>query len=399
MLFFLLFSIKNHFSLKNQTMLSKEVKQNPMYSYLLLLVVAAIAGHQGWRTLFNNFAIDEIGINGLKMGIIQSVRETPGFLTFLVIYLLLFIREERLSAYGIILMGVGISMTGMLPTFYGIIISVFIMSLGFHYFETTNQSLTLQYFTKRDAPLVMGRLKSVAALANIAVGISVWVLSGYIASKHLFLTIGILVIATGIYALYKHPTNKDIAPQTKKIVLKKKYWLYYVISFFSGARRQIFVVFVVFMLVEKYHYSIKEVAILFLINNIMVYLITPHIARSINKYGEKKMLTAEYSFLIIIFLCYAYVNNRYLAGALYVVDHIFFGFAISINSYLQKIAEPSDVANSISTGFAINHISAVIIPVCGGLLWMWNPQLPFILGAILAVCSLVFVQKLKTDFH
>lgn len=376
-------------------MLTKSVKDNPMYKYLLLLVIAATAGHQGWRTLFNNFAVDTIGIDGLHMGILQSVRETPGFLTFLVIYVLLFIREERLSAWGILLMGVGIGMTGLLPSFQGLILSIFIMSLGFHYFETTNQSLTLQYFTKKEAPLVMGKLKSYAALANIAVGMAVWFISDYLPMSYIFMIVGILVVLVGLYALTRRPADASKPVQEKKIVLKKKYWLYYVLSLLSGARRQIFVVFVVFMLVTKYDYSIREVAILFLINNILVYFISPYIARAINKFGERKVLSLEYASLIIIFLSYAFVSNRYVAGGLYIVDHIFFGFAMAINSYLQKIADPKDMANSISTGFAINHISAVIIPVFGGILWMWNWQLPFIVGAVLALFSLIFVQKIK----
>lgn len=376
-------------------MLTKSVQNNPMYKYLLLLVVAATAGHQGWRTLFNNFAVDTIAIDGLHMGIIQSVREMPGFLTFLVIYVLLFMREERLSAWGILLMGVGIAMTGLLPSFQGVILSIFIMSLGFHYFETTNQSLTLQYFTKKEAPLIMGYLKRYAALANIIISIAVWFISDYLPMSYIFMIVGILVVIVGIYALSRRPADINKIVQEKKIVIKKKYWLFYVLSLFSGARRQIFVVFVVFMLVQKYDYTIREVTILFLINNILVYFITPCIARGINKFGERKMLSLEYISLIVIFLSYAFVTNRYIAGGLYIIDHIFFGFAMAINSYLQKIAEPKDLANSISTGFAINHISAVIIPVFGGMLWMWNWQLPFIIGAILALGSLIFVQKIK----
>jgi len=366
-----------------------------MYKYLLLLVIAATAGHQGWRTLFNNFAVDTVGINGFQMGVIQSVRETPGFLTFLVVYVLLFMREERLSAWGILLMGVGIGMTGLLPSFQGIILSIFIMSLGFHYFETTNQSLTLQYFSKQDAPLVMGRLKSYGGLANIAVGLAVWFVSDYLPLSNIFLIIGILVALVGVYALTRRPADHKIRTQKKKIVIKKKYWLFYVLSLFSGARRQIFVVFVVFMLVQKYAFTIREVAILFLINNVLVYFISPYIAKAINKFGERKVLTIEYVGMFVIFLSYAFVSNRYIAGGLYVIDHIFFGFAMAINSYLQKIAEPEDLANSISTGFAINHISAVIIPVFGGMLWMWNWQIPFIAGAVLALGSLFFVQKIK----
>ena len=59
-----------------------------MYHYLLLLTIAAAVGLQGWRTIFNNFAVEKAGVDGLWIGIIQSVREVPGFLALMVIYIL-----------------------------------------------------------------------------------------------------------------------------------------------------------------------------------------------------------------------------------------------------------------------------------------------------------------------
>lgn len=137
----------------------KELKQNKMYAYLMLLVVAATAGHQAWRTLFNNLAVDEVGINGLQLGVIQSIREVPGFLALLVIYVLFFVREHRLSAISVLLVGVGVALTGFFPSFYGLIFTTLIMSVGFHYFETTNKSLTLQYFNYEQAPYVFAKQK------------------------------------------------------------------------------------------------------------------------------------------------------------------------------------------------------------------------------------------------
>ncbi|MDE5416524.1 MFS transporter [Labilibaculum sp. DW002] len=375
--------------------MNKELRKNIMFQYLMLLVIAATAGHQAWRTLFNNLAVDEVGINGFQLGVIQSVREIPGFLALLVVYLLLVIKEHRLSALAVLFVGLGVALTGFFPSFIGLIATTLIMSIGFHYFETTNKSLTLQYFNYEQAPYVFAKQKSWAAVANIGVGAFIFGIAHFISLQANFILIGTVIFGLGVWALFWKPADKEIVPQNKGMVLRKRYWLFYVLNFLSGARRQIFVVFAVFMLVQKYHFSIQHVAILFIINNIITYFISPYIAKGINRYGERKMLSLEYIFLIFVFLGYAFIENGLVVAILYIIDHIFFGFSMGINTYFHKTGDKKDIAPSMAVGFTINHISAVVIPVCGGLLWMWHWQIPFIAGAILCVVSLAFVQKIR----
>ncbi len=177
------------------------------------------------------------------------------------------------------------------------------------------------------------------------------------------------------------------------MILKRKYWLYYILNFLSGARRQIFVVFAVFMLVERHHFSIQEISGLFVVNNIIAYFFNPLIAKGINKYGERRMLTLEYSSLAIIFAAYALIDIKWVVALLYILDHLFFNFSIGIRTYFQKHADPKDIAPSMAVGFTINHITAVIVPVLGGLMWIYNWQLPFISGVLLALCSLFVVWR------
>ncbi len=368
-----------------------------MYPYLLVLVLSAMGGFQGWRTLLNNFAVEEATLSGFQIGVVQSLREVPGFLVFLVVFVLLLVREHKLAAISVLIMGVGIALVGFFPSFPGLIFTTVLMSIGFHYFETTNKSLTLQHFDTLQAPIVFAKLRSYGALTNIVVGALVWAVSDYLPYKYSFLFIGLCVVAAGIYALTQNPIKRETAPQHKKIILRKKYWLFYVLNLLSGARRQIFVVFAVFLLVERYHFTVKEIAILFVINNILAYFFNPIIAKWINKYGERKVLSLEYIGLFFIFLGYAYFQNRYFIAGLYLFDHLFFNFSIGISTYLQKIADPRDIAPSASAGFAINHIMAVVVPVMGGLLWMVDFRIPFVIGAGLSVISLFFVQQIRTQ--
>ncbi|SEM37391.1 hypothetical protein SAMN04489760_11243 [Syntrophus gentianae] len=375
----------------------EQFKEKPMYTYLMVLVICASAGLQGWMALFTNFAKEVVGVNGFQIGVAQAVREIPGFLTFLVMYVLLVMKEHRLSAWSVVLLGIGIGATGFFPTFPGLLMVTVIMSIGFHYFETTNKSLTVQYFDLKDAPVVFARLRGYGALANITVGSIVWFLSYFIPYQLNFLLLGIFISLAGIYMLSKNPVQEHGLPPQNKLVLRRKYWLYYVLNFLSGARRQIFIVFAVFLLVEKYRLSVSTIAGIYVLNYILTYLTNRYISRAINVYGERVVLSLESASLFVLFLGYAFIENAWVAVILYVLDSIFFNFAIGLNTYLQKTADPGDLAQSTAIGFTINHISAVVIPLVGGSLWLLNWKLPFLIGACLTVISLYFTQKIRTQ--
>jgi len=368
-----------------------------MYSYLILLTVASAVSLQGWNTLFNNFAVDVAGLNGLQVGTIQSVREIPGFISLLVIYVLLVMKEHRLSVYSVLLSGLAVILTGFFPSFAGILITTFIMSLGFHYFETTNQSLTLQYFNHVEAPVVLSKQRSYNALANVVICIVIWGFSYIVDIKWLFVLTGIVVVIISLYSMKINPEKEDLPVQHKKLIFRKKYTLFYILNLLSGARRQIFVVFAVFLLVDRYSFSLQEITILFIINNIVNYFVSPYIGEAINRFGEKRMLSFEYFSVIFIFLAYAFVDSSLVAALLYIIDNILFNFAIGIRTYFQKTADPADIASSMAVGFTINHIVAVVLPVAGGALWLLDFRIPFVAGSVLGVLSLIAVQMMKSQ--
>lgn len=363
-----------------------------MYLYLLILTLCATGGLQVWRTLFDNFAVQAAGLNGNHVGLIQSVREIPGFLALLVVYVLLFIKEHRLAALSIVILGLGVSLTGFFPSFYGIIFTTLLMSFGFHYFETMNQSLTLQYFNISNAPVVFGLLRSRSAACSVMVALFFLFFSNYLNFTSMYLAFGIGIMGLGTVALCQNPTRRDLPVQNTKMVFKKRYWLFYLLTFLAGARRQVFIAFAVFLLVKKFDYTIQEVAFLFLFNNVVNYFLSPFIGRCIARYGERKVLSLEYAALILIFIGYAFVENRYLVALLYIFDHVFFNFAIGIKTFFQKIADQADIAPSMAVGFTINHVAAVVLPAAGGILWLIDYKIPFIAGAFLSFISLAAVQ-------
>jgi len=373
-------------------MTEDQIKKRQMYLFLLILAVGSTAAFQGWRTLLNNFAVDVAGLNGFGMGIVQSIREVPGFLAMMAIYVILIIREHKLAALAVMILGLGVVITGFMPSLIGIVISTLTMSFGFHYYETMNQSLTLQYFNRTEAPVVMGKLRSFNALTNIVIGLFIYLISDALNFTQMFCILGGLAIAAGAWALTRDPSRQDLPLQNKKMVFKGKYWLYYALTFFSGARRQIFVAFAIFLMVEKFNFTIQQVTALFVFNNVVNYFVSPRIGKAINRFGERNMMTLEYTALGLIFLGYAFSQSGILVALLYVVNNIFYGFAMGIQTFYQKIADPEDIASGMAVGFTINHISAVCVPFLGGLLWVADYQAVFIGAALLALISLLLVQ-------
>ena len=377
----------------------KDFLVNKMYVYLMVLTICSTMGLHGWRTLFDNFAVNVIHLDGHHIGVIQSVREIPGFLALLVVYFLLIIREHRLSALSVLILGIGVAATGLLPSFHGLILTTLIMSFGFHYFETTNQSLTLQYFNKTEAPLVFGKLRSIASASNIIAGAAIFLLAPHLSYQQLYLLFGVLVIVASSWALTQNPTKRDLVPQQKKMIFKKRYWLFYNLTFMAGARRQIFIAFAVFLLVKKFNFSVQEIAALFFFNNIINYFLSPYIGKAINIFGERKVLSLEYFSLIVIFVSYALVDSKFIVAILYIADHIFFNFAIAIRTFFQKIASPEDIAPSMAVGFTINHIAAVFLPALGGLLWLIDYKIVFFGGAAFSLVSLILVQFISSEIQ
>ena len=200
-----------------------------------------------------------------------------------------------------------------------------------------------------------------------------------------------------IYLQISFPIFKPKNSQHKNIVLRKKYSLYYILIFLSGARRQIFVVFAAFLMVEKFKYSASQVTLLFLINYLFNWLFAERIGKIIHIFGEKKSLTFEYVGLIIVFISYALVTNAYIAAILYVIDHMFFALALAINTYFQKIADPKDIASSAGVSFTINHIAAIFVPVLLGFLWIYSHSLVFFIGAFFAFLSLIATQFIPSN--
>jgi len=378
-------------------MLSNNLKTKK--SFLIVTSIILTLTFSAWVALLNNFAIEKANFTGAEIGMLQSLREIPGFLAFTAVFVLLVLREQTFALVSLCIMSIGVSITGFFPYEIGLYATTVIMSIGFHYFETIKNSLSLQWLSKDEAPAFLGKLIAINATASLLIYALIWLFFsifkiGYSNSYLIFGSIG-LVLCVWCWLFF--PKFKNPIEQHKKLILRKRYWLYYCLTFFAGARRQIFVVFASFMMVEKFEYGPEDIAILFTINHLVSMYAAPKIGRWIGRVGERKTLTIEYIGLIFIFIGYALVEDANIAAGLYVIDHLFFAMAIALKTFFQKIADPKDIAGSSGVSFTINHIAAVVIPAAFGILWLQNPSAVFYCGAAIALISLIMSQRIDIE--
>lgn len=358
---------------------------------LLMMAFAMPMAFSVWMALLNNFAIEVAQFTGREIGILQSLREIPGFLAFTAVFVLLVLKEQIFAYLSLLVLGLGVALTGFFPTVYGLYFTTVLMSIGFHYFETMNQSLTLQWIDKSETAGFLGKVMSYKSAAAIIAFGGIWLMVEHFHVPYVWIYAGFGGSVAGIvlYVWMTFPMFVQPVVQHKHLLIRKRYWLFYLLTFLSGARRQIFVVFAGFLLVEKFGYSAGDIAILYLVNHFINLLFAAKIGRWIGRIGERNALAIEYVGLIIVFLGYSFVTNHYVASILYVTDHLFFAMAIAIKTYFQKIADPKDMASTAGVSFTINHIAAVILPALLGLVWLIQPGAVFVVGAGIAVCSLL----------
>ncbi len=362
---------------------------------LLFVMAAAMPLSMGtWTALINNFAIEHAAFNGADIGILQSLREIPGFLSFAVVFLLFLFREQTLGLLSLFLLGLGTAATGLFPTFWGLILTTVIMSIGFHYYETVNQSLQLQWLAKDEAPAVMGKLVAAGATTSLVAYGAIYLAIdlGDLPLAWVYAIGGGITALLAVFAKLAFPHFPEKVEQRRQIVLRRRYWLYYALTFMGGARRQIFVVFAGFLMVEKFGFDAAAISLMFLANMAINIVAAPRIGRFIKRWGERRALTVEYIGLILVFSAYAFVNDPWVAVGLYIFDHLLFAMAIAMRTYFQKIADPADIAPTAGVAFSINHIAAVVIPAAFGLLWLVSPSIVFLAGAGMSFLSLLLAR-------
>jgi MFS family permease len=363
-------------------------------------------GFEVWQDVFNNFAVEELHVSAAQMGALQSVREIPGLLGFVLAFLALWLSEMRVMGLSVLLLGIGLVVGGLATGLGVFIVGTLVMSTGFHFFYPSSSSVVLMGMSQDEAPKVLGWLRSVSTFAAALATVAIWTLVkgahigpvtipawGY---RNLLIVTGAIVIAGSLLTLRSgrhHGTQR----QSRKIILRREYWLYYALTFLMGSRRHIYTTFAIFLLVQTYKIDVRVTAILFFVNNLINIFTSAQFGKLVARFGERKVLTVNFVGLVIVFLGYAFVPSLPVLYVLFVLDNVFNGFSLAVDSYFQKIAVgPEEITSNVSVAQTINHLSALVVPLLGAILWeKIAPAATFLAGVAIVVVALVLVQLIR----
>lgn len=356
---------------------------------LYLLAAAVPIAFTTWNALLNNFVVEVAKFDGEKIGLLQSIREVPGLLAFSIVFILMIFRQQSAAYFSLFLLGLGTLLTGFFPSTLGLYLTTLLMSTGFHYLETLHSSLSLQWVQKEKAPSFLGKLSALRSFMALFILAILYIMMqifnvGYIA---VYLFSGGITILLAVIAWMGFEHFKDDVVQETRLFLRKKYWLFYMLTFLAGARRQIVVVFAGFLLVEKFHFSVENMLLLLIANTIINMICAPYAGKLIERFGENLSLKLEYICIVLIFILYGLVQSQIMAVTLYILDNLFYTIAIALKTYFQKIADPKDIAVTSGVASAINHIAAVFLPVTLGIVWIYSTSAVFFIGAAIAMVA------------
>jgi hypothetical protein len=387
-----------------------------VFSALTFLFAFGFAVYSG---VFQNFLRDELHASASNLGLLESTREIPGLLAALMAGTLVALAETRVAALGLLITAIGIGCTGQMSHYGSLIAITVFWSVGFHLWASVSPAITLALAKGREGGRHLGRMSAVGSVATLgALGLT-WALDRGMRAAGLplhsvymvsFYLAGACILASALLCPLLSAHAATDGPRAR-IILRREYGLYYLLTFLEGCRRQIFSIFASFALILIYHVPLGAMLALQFINSVLIAVTAPQIGRLVDRIGERGPLTFYSIGLILVFLGYATTrsivvrlgypeaNAVYALYALFLIDNVLFSFGVGFTTYLHRIVRPNEMTPCLSMGVTMNHIAAVTVPVGGA--WLWdhyhNYQIPFWVGVAIACVSLFATRWLPRD--
>lgn len=363
---------------------------------LLASAVFCVSAFLGIQSgLFNNFIVDRLGIEADGLGYLESFREVPGFLNALFIALMIRFAPPIVAGFSLILMGLGLVAYAEANNLLDIIIFSFVWSLGFHAWIPLNSAMALAYSEGDEKGKPLGQLRSVDSLAALVAILLCLFTVDVLEFEGLFRVGGLIAVIGGLAIMFA--SRRLQTGREPRLVMRKRYSVYYLLSFLGGWRRQIFTTFALFVLVSKYGTDRNTIITLVLINQCVVLIYAPIAGQLVDKLGERIMLSISYFGLVFVFIGYAFLKNVNHLYVLYCIDNFLYIGGIALTTYLHKISPAKELKPTLAMGVTMNHIASVVGPMIGGLAWMkFGHHVVFVSGSVATAISLIVTQWIKT---
>ena len=339
-----------------------------------------------------NFLRGELGISGFQFGLIEAARESCGVFAFGILTLLAGIAEPAIGTMMLMLLAAGIGSYFFAQSFSYVLLMSLVWSQGLHVWMPLPNSMTLAMAEKGRAGHRLGQIQA-AGSAGYGGGLIVALLLTLdkVPMRPMYLIAGASAVLAAI-SCFGIP--RQIKAPGPRLVFRRRYGLYYTLSFLEGWRKQISISFAGFMLVARYQTQLQTILLLMTIVQIIGYSVSPWVGRLIDRIGERRILLFYYICLTVFFTGYALIPNRQLLYGVFILDSSFFVFAMALTTYVNRIAPKNEHTLTLSMGVAMNHVAAVLMPLSGGFLWKYlGYQWVFLTGALTAGLSILVASR------
>jgi predicted MFS family arabinose efflux permease len=357
-----------------------------------------------------NYLKEHIGMVILQRSALEFPRELPGLLVVVVIGLLSFLGDVRIGMIANLVAGIGMFSLGIIPPSYALVIlTIFIYSMGLHMFMPVGASIAMSFAKPEEVGKVMGRLAAVTNIAVVVSSAALWALFRFLhMSFAASFAIGAAAyLISAILLAFIKPTRT--VRVKKRYVFRKEYRLYYWLCMLYGARKQIFITFGPWVLVDVFKQHVSTMAILFFVIAVAGIFLKPWIGHLIDKVGERFVLSWEAFLFFFACLGYAFAEDVFpgrvaifFIYACYVLDFSLDSVYMARTTYMGKIAlRPEDVSPSLSLGTSLDHLVTIFLPLLGGIVWTTSGpggyKYVFMGGALIAVVNFVSSRMIRTN--
>lgn len=388
------------------TSLSLQSRFRSLPRELALFIIASFAiGMAGSLvdSSLNNFLNDTFALNGFQRSFLEFPREFPGVITLFVSAALWFLGSRRLGGAAMIFAAVGIFLIGFSSSSYQMmVVFLFIYSMGNHLFMPVSTTVGMELAADGRTGYRLGQLNAIRNAATIVGSFLVFLGFKYLNFNYqTSFTIAAVVFLVAAVLMFMMQPKRSAAPRTF-LKLRKEYSLYYVLSVLSGARKQIFITFAPWVIVTIFNKPTQTLATLYTIGGIIGILFQPLLGKTIDKFGERFVLTTEA--IVLVFVCVGYgfsrsvfpENTAFLITCVcYLLDQMLFSVGMARSTYMKKIAlDPADIQPALSAAVSVDHVFSISIALLGGVIWnQFGFQYVFLLGVLIAVSNF-FVARL-----
>ncbi|MCD6518775.1 MAG: MFS transporter [Anaerolineae bacterium] len=371
------------------------------------LILVAVSGFlvnfgQGLlRGASTNFFVDTLGLSGKQVLWLTGIREIPGLGLMFIAALFMHFSLPRRTAISLLLMGIGYALYASVHSYFSLIAVALIASLGFHNWMPLQRALALSLTTKERSGRVLGALSAVGAVASIvgmgAIALFSKLFSGI--SLRFYYAIGGTLIALAALAILKIPPQVGATEARQpRMLLKKRYWLFYVLTLFEGSRMQVFGAFGTLVLVQNYGLEVWQISLLLLASSIVNFLAAPYLGYLLDRFGERLVLSTSYVLLALCFAGYATFHNAWALGSLLILINLLVILGMGLSTYVNRIAPPEELTPTLAAGVSINHITSVSISLIAGTLLQIVGYEALCWGAaVIIMLSVPFALALKTQ--